>query len=98
MPTLEWLSVQLMDMFPKIMNDASFSTNEAILTSLRRAGEIIKSGRDADYWMAEEGKAILVGRLNERGGPPLGLYPFDYTAESKAMLYAAGNAAEGEWI
>ena len=30
-------------MFPKIMSDASFSTNEAILTSLRRAGEIIKS-------------------------------------------------------
>ena len=35
----------LMDMFPEIMNDASFSTNEAILTSLRRAGDIIKSGR-----------------------------------------------------
>ena len=87
-----------MGMFREIMNDASFSTNEAILTSLRRAGEIIKSGRDADYGMTEEGHAILIGKLNFRGGPPAGLYPFDYTAESKAMLYAAGNVAEGEWI
>ena len=80
------------------MKDKSFSTNEATLTSLRRTGEIIKSGRNDDYWMTEEGQAILVGKLNDRGGPPSGLYPFDYTVESKAMLYAAGNAAEGEWI
>ena len=87
-----------MGMFPEIMNDASFSTNEGILNSLRRAGEIIKSGKNADYSMTEEGQAILVGKLNDRGGPPSGLCAFVYTAESKAILYAAGNAAEGEWI
>ena len=87
-----------MDMFPEIMSDVSFAKNEAILTSLGRAGEIIKSGKNADYWKTEEGQAILVGKLNDRGGPPSGLYPFDYTAQSKAMLHAAGNAAEGEWI
>ena len=45
-----------MDMFPEIMNDASFFTNEAILSSLRRAGEIIKSWKNADYWMTVEAR------------------------------------------
>jgi hypothetical protein len=85
-------------MFPEIMNDSSFSTNEAILTSLRRAGEIIKSKQNADYWMSEEGQAILVGKLSDRGGPPTDLCAFDYTDESKAMLLAAGKVEEGEWI
>ena len=56
-------------MFPEIMSDSSFSTNEAILTSLRRAGEIIKSKQNADYWMSEEGQAILVGKLGDREVP-----------------------------
>ena len=59
-----------MDMLPEIMNDTSFSNNEAILSSLTRAGEIINSGKNADYWMTEEGQAILFGKLNGRGGPP----------------------------
>ena len=50
-----------MDIFPEIMNDASFSTNEAILTSLRRAGEIIKSNQKSDYWKTDKGQAIMVG-------------------------------------
>ena len=87
----------MMEMFPKIMNDASFSTNDAILTLPRRAGKIIKSGKNIDYCMTEEGQAILVGKLIEKSGPPTSLYSFDYTAESKAMLYAAGEAAD-EWI
>ena len=48
--------------------------------------------------MTEEGQAIVVGKLNDRGGPPSGLCAFDYTEKSKAMLYAAGDAAEGGWI
>ena len=46
--------------------------------------------------MTEEGQAILIGKLNDRGGPPSGLCAFDYMEESKAMLYAAGNAEEDE--
>ena len=80
------------------MSDSSSSTNEAILASLRCAGEIIKSKQNADYWMSEEGQAILGGKLGDRGGPPSGLCAFDYTPESKAMLLAAGKAEEGEWI
>ena len=87
-----------MDMFPNIMNDSSFITNEAILTSLRRAGEIIESNKNADYWMSEEGQAVLIRKLDDRGGPPSGLCAFDYTEEPKAMLHAAGDASEGEWI
>ena len=48
--------------------------------------------------MTEEGQAILVGKLNDEAGPRTGLYPSGYTAESKAMLYAAGEASDGEWI
>ena len=84
---------ELIDMFPEIMNDASFSTNESIVTSLRRAGEIIKSKQSANYWMTEEGQAIFIGKLNDRGGPPSGLCAFDYTEETKAMLYAEGRAS-----
>ena len=56
-------------MFPEIMSDASFSTNEAILTSLRRAGEIIKSKQNADYWMSEEGQSDPLGKLERQGSP-----------------------------
>ena len=45
--------------------------------------------------MTEEGQAKLVGNLNGTAGPPTGLCAFDYIAESKALLYAAGDAAEG---
>ena len=48
--------------------------------------------------MSEEGQAILIGQLNDRGGSPSGFCTFDYTQETKAMLYAAGNAEEDEWI
>ena len=88
----------MMNIFPEIMNDAIFSTHEAILTSLRRTGEINKSNQKSEYWMGEEGQAILVEKLNDKAGPPTGLCAFDYTAEPKALLYAAGDAAEGEWI
>ena len=79
------------------MKDASFSTNEAILTSLRRAGEIIKSNQKSEYWMTKKRRAIFVGKRNDKAGPPTGLCAFDFTAESKALLYAAGGASDGEW-
>ena len=87
-----------MSISPEIMNDASFSTNEAILTLPRRAGEIIKSNQKSDYWMTKEGQVILVGKLDDKAGPPTGLCAFGYTAESKALLYLPGDAEEGEWI
>ena len=57
-----------------------------------------KSSQKSDYWMADKGQAILLGKLNDRTSPPTGLCAFDYAEESKALLYAAGDAEEGEWI
>ena len=44
--------------------------------------------------MTEEGQAIAVGKLNNKAGPLTGLCALDSTAEPKALLYAAGDAAE----
>ena len=57
-----------------------------------------KSSQKSDYWMADTGQAILLRKLNDRSSPPTGLCAFDYAEESKALLYAAGDAEEGEWI
>ena len=45
---------ELRDMFPDVMQDANFATNEVILSSLRRAGQILKSSQKTDYWTSEE--------------------------------------------
>ena len=88
-----------MDMFPEITNDANLATNEAILSSLRRAGEILKSSQRSDYWMTDEGQARLLRKIAGRGRhPPTGLNVFDYTEASETLLYSAGNAGQEEWI
>ena len=55
-----------MDMFSDIMKDASLANNEAILSSLRHAGEILKSSQKSDYWMTDEGKARLLQKIKGR--------------------------------
>ena len=55
-----------MDMLPDIMKDANRATNEAILSSLRRAGEILRSSRKSDRLMTDEGQAWPLRKIKGR--------------------------------
>ena len=90
---------ELRDMFPEIMQDANLATNEVILSSLRRAGPILRSSQKSDYWTSEEGQATMLRKIKSRECPPAAdVNVFDYTEESKALLYSAGSAGQEEWI
>ena len=70
-----------------------------ILSSLRRAGQILKSKQKTDYWTSEEGQAALLRKIKSRECPPAAdLSVFDYTEASEALLYSAGSAGQEEWI
>ena len=81
----------LLENIPKILSGAFESTNEMIIKSVRRAGEILESRRCADYWNSEEGQQELLKKIEERNqGPPSEhLSMFDYTDATKALLSSA---------
>ena len=57
---------KLRDMFPEIMQDANLTTNEVILSSLRRDGQIFRSSQKSDYWTSEEGQATVLRKIKSR--------------------------------
>ena len=57
---------ELREMFPDIMKGANLATNEVILSSLRRAGEILESSQKSDYWLTDEGQATLLRKIKGR--------------------------------
>ena len=59
----------LREMFPDIMQDAKLATNEVILSSVRRAGQILRSSQKPDYWMSDEGQATLLRKIKGRECP-----------------------------
>ena len=89
-------------MVPDII-EAAQATNSQILSTLRRAAEIMRKRRWTDYWMSEAGQQELLQKIDLRNRKPSdnGLSPLDYSPETKkAMLSSAGVARSGggEWI
>ena len=62
---------QLMKHIPELLAKADGSTNSEILQSLRRAGDILKTTQQIDYWTTNEGQAELLRMIDEksRRGP-----------------------------
>ena len=60
----------LLENIPKILSGAFESTNELIIESIRRAGDILESRRSADYWNSEEGQQELLKKIEERNQRP----------------------------
>ena len=92
----------LLENIPKILSGALESTNELIIESIRRAGDILESRRSADYWNSEEGQQELLKKIEKRNQRPPSeqLSMFDYTDATKVLLNSAdvkGDDNDG-WI
>ena len=97
----------LIEFIPGIIDTAK-SNNAQVLDTLRRAEELLRKKRWADYWMTEDGQQELLKKAKERNKKPTNqngyndrLCMFDYTEDTKrAMLSSAGTSSgdDGEWI
>ena len=89
-----------MKSIPELIDKADSSTSGAILQALRRAGDILQSKRNSQYWTTRAGQAELLRKIDERSRrpPPSQLNMFDYTEASKTALSSAGAHADEEWI
>ena len=54
----------LVKTIPDIIDKADDSTNKTILSALRRAGEILTSNRNCDYWTTDAGQAELLRKIH----------------------------------
>ena len=63
-------SDDFMKTIPEIIDKADSSRNKAILDTLRRAGKILKSDRNSDYWTTDAGKAELIRKIEDRSRRP----------------------------
>ena len=89
---------ELIQKLQNAVNKADSSNSGVILDALRRAGDVMTSNQNCDYWVTEEGQAALVKKIGERAKGPTSLSVFDYSDETKAMLSSAGAANQEEWI